>query len=110
LHSNSNPPRIRIKEVNPMPEVTRTVPRRIFRVTFTTADGIKRWRYVRCPYQIKSPEDWADSLVGMQTRLAELVLEGRLERFTVSAVAPERVRTAAERTVRWHEVLETIAA
>lgn len=82
----------------------RIMPKRIFRVTFTTADGIKRWRYVRCPYQIKNPEDWGDSLVGMQTALAERLLTGSVIRFTISAVAPERTNAAARRSVRWSEV------
>jgi len=94
-----------------MDEITRTpAPRRIFRVTFTTAEGIKRWRYVRCPYQIKNPEDWGDSLAGMQTALAEMVMTGVIERFTVSAIAPERTRVAAQKSVRWHEVRESLAA
>jgi len=87
----------------------RIVPRRIFRVTFTTAAGRKVWRYVRCPYQVKSPEDWADSLVGMQANLAQLVLAGEVERFTVSAVAPERTHAAANRSLRWHEVQALVA-
>ncbi len=93
-----------------MDETTRKpIPRRIFRVTFTTADGTKRWRYVRCPYQVKSPEDWGDSLVGMQTKLAEMLLAGEIERYTVSAIVPERTHAAAEKSVRWHEVLEAVA-
>ena len=88
---------------------TRIVPRRIFRVTFTTAAGRKVWRYVRCPYQVKSPEDWADSLVGMQTKLAEMALTGEIERFTISAVVPERTHAAATRSLRWHEMLEAVA-
>lgn len=88
----------------------RIVPRRIFRVTFTTADGVRRWRYVRCPYQIKNPEDWGDSLVGMQTALADMLRDGLVDRFTVSAVAPEGTHAAAVRSVRWHEVLASIAA
>jgi hypothetical protein len=92
-------------ELTPQP-----APRRIFRVTFTTADGIKRWRFVRCPYRIKGPEDWTDSLVGMQTALAEMVMAGSVERFTVSAIVPERTNAAAKRSVRWHEVLATLAA
>jgi len=88
----------------------RIIPRRIFRVTFTMTDGTRRWRFVRCPYQVKSPEDWGDSLVGMQTKLAELVLEGQLERFTISAIVPERTHAAAQKSVRWHEVLASIAA
>ena len=93
-----------------MDETRKPIPRRIFRVTFTTAAGTRRWRFVRCPYQVKSPEDWGDSLVGMQTKLAEMVLEGSLERFAISAVVPERTHAAAEKSVRWHEVLATIAA
>ena len=88
---------------------TRIVPRRIFRVTFTTASGRKVWRYVRCPYQVKSPEDWADSLVGMQTKLSEMVLTGEVDRFTISAVVPERTHAAASRSMRWHEVLGLVA-
>ena len=87
----------------------RIVPRRIFRVTFTTAAGRKVWRYVRCPYQVKSPEDWADSLIGMQASLAQLVLAGEVERFTVSAVVPERTHAAANRSMRWHEVQALVA-
>ena len=88
---------------------TRVVPRRIFRVTFTTAAGRKVWRYVRCPYQVKSPEDWGDSLVGLQTKLAELVLTGEVARFTVSAIAPERTHAAAVKSHRWSEVLASVA-
>lgn len=87
----------------------RIVPRRIFRVTFTTTAGRKVWRYVRCPYQVKGPEDWADSLIGMQTKLAEMVRDGEVERFTVSALAPERTNAAAKKSMRWHEVLALVA-
>ena len=90
------------------PEV-RVVPRRIFRVTFTTAAGVKHWRYVRCPYQIKNPEDWADSLVGVQTRLSEALRDGAVERFTVSAITPERTREAAKKSVRWSEIAGLVA-
>lgn len=86
------------------------IPRRIFRVTFTRADGTRYWRYVRCPYQVKSPEDWGDSLVGMQTALAELVLTGEVTRFAISAVVPERTRAAADHAHRWHEVATLLAA
>jgi hypothetical protein len=93
-----------------MDSLTTPAPRRIFRVTFTMADGTKRWRFVRCPYRLKSPQDWTDSLVGMQTSLAEMVMAGTVERFTISAPPPERTHAAAEKSVRWHEVLATIAA
>lgn len=72
----------------------RIVPRRIFRVTFTTSEGRKVWRYVRCPYQVKGPE---------------MVRDGEVERFTVSALAPERTNAAAKKSMRWHEVLALVA-
>jgi hypothetical protein len=98
-------------EVNQMDEIRKPIPRRIFRVTFTRSDGTRFWRYVKCPYQVKSPEDWGDSLVGMQTALAERVLTGEIERFAISAVAPARTHAAAERATRWHEVAAaTLAA
>lgn len=78
-------------------------PRRIFRVSFTRADGTKFWRYVRCPYKTVGPEEWADSLVGMQNDLASLALTGTIDRFSISAVAAERTRAAATHSMRWHE-------
>jgi hypothetical protein len=88
-----------------MDEQTRKpAPRRIFRLTFTKADGTRHWRYIRCPYQVKSPEDWADSLVGVQTALSEYVLEGAIRGFAIGAVAPERTRAAAERSDRFSEI------
>ncbi len=83
----------------------RHVPPRIFRVTMRTADGRTYWRYVKCPYQVRSPEDWADSLAGMQTALATLVLEERLIRFSVSRVAPERIdKHVRDHLIRWSEM------
>lgn len=93
-----------------MDDERKPVPRRIFRVTFTRADGSRHWRYVKCPYQVKNPEDWGDSLVGMQTALAEMVLVGRIERFAISAVAPDRTHAAAERATRWHEISSLLLA
>jgi hypothetical protein len=46
----------------------------------------------------------------MQTKLAEMVMAGTVERFTISAPPPERTHAAAVKSVRWHEVLTTIAA
>lgn len=85
------------------------IPRRIFRLTFTTGAGIRYWRYVRCPYQIKSPEDWADSLEGMQKALAELTLTGEVERFAISAVPADHTHAAAKRSLRWSEVRKLVA-
>jgi len=84
-------------------------PRRIFRLTFTRTDGRRFWRYVRCPYQVKSPQDWADSLLGMQTRLAELTLTGQITSHSISAVIPERTHAAAKRSVRFHDIEEVAA-
>lgn len=80
-----------------------TPPRRIFRLTFTRADGTRYWRYIRCPYKTVGAAEWADSLVGMQNDLAALVLDGIVERFSISAVPAEHTRKAAERSLRWHE-------
>lgn len=89
----------------------RHIPPRIFRVTFKTAEGITYWRWIKCPYQVRSPEDWADSLEGMQKQLANLVLEDRLLRFTVSKVAPERIdRVVRDHLHRWSEIYATVLA
>ena len=89
----------------------RLVPPRIFRVSFRTPEGLNHWRYVKCPYQIRSPEDWADSLEGMQKSLAGLVLEARIKSFRVSVVEPERITASVrQHLVRWSTVAEGLAA
>lgn len=93
-----------------MDETVRHIPPRIFRVTFKLADGRSYWRYIKCPYQVRNPEDWQDSLEGMQKRLAELLLDERLLRFTVSKVPPERIdRHVRERLIRFSEFVGLVA-
>lgn len=78
-------------------------PRRIFRLTITRADGSRHWRYIRCPYKTVGASEWADSLVGMQNDLADLTLNGVVDRFAISAVPAENTHNAATRSMRWHE-------
>ena len=91
-------------------EQPRIVPPRIFRLSMKAADGRSYWRYIKCPYQVRSPEDWADSLVGMQNRLAELVLTEKLARFSISRVPSERINSSVRNhLVRWSEVEGLVA-
>ena len=94
-----------------MNEQPRVIPPRIFRVTFKTTDGRSYWRYIKCPYQVRSPEDWADSLVGVQTSLAELTLEQRIARFSISLVASDRInKSVRDHLHRWTEVYASLLA
>ena len=81
-------------------------PKRFWRVTFWTPDGVERRRYIRCPYLTPS----SDSLVSVTARLGVLVWDGVLTSFRISPVPAARVALIRHRSVRWAEVEATIAA
>ena len=61
--------------------------RSIFRVTFTSSDGRRRTRQVRCPSWERDPQA---SLIGLTARLATLTLDATIVQSSVSV--PEHPR------------------
>jgi hypothetical protein len=90
---------------------------RIISVRFTLADGSERRRTIRCPYYSKDPHA---SLYGLQARLADLTLDGRVTRHSISVPAEPRHLVACIRARgtkghrcqcfrRWTEIEELAA-
>lgn len=71
----------------PAPSKHDATRRSIFVLDFTTADGIRRRRTVRCPSWEKDPEA---SLLGLQARLGSLTLDAVITRSSISV--PEKPR------------------
>ena len=72
-----------------MPKPTRhdATRRSIFRVTFTTSEGVRRTRQVRCTSWERDPQA---SLLGLQARLGELTLDAVIDQSSVSVPAKPR--------------------
>ena len=80
-------------------------PNRFYRLTIRTGDGRTYWRYIRAKYQVRSPEDWANSLEGIQKSLAGLLLTESLIGFTLSRVPGERInQKVRDRSRRFSEI------
>ena len=73
--------------MNPAPSRHDSTRRNIFRVTFTTAEGRRRTRQVRCPSWERDPQA---SLIGLQARFAELTLDAVIVQSSLSV--PEKPR------------------
>lgn len=75
---------------------------RIFRVTLRRADGKRKWHIVKTTSLARSPQD---SVFGLQSKLAELTVEGQITASSV--IVPATITDAQrKRLVRWPEALE----
>jgi hypothetical protein len=100
-------------------QLTQPAPRRFWRVTFWTPDGVERRRYVRCPSLTKGKNqrtlapgdtDYPDTLLAMVARLGALQWDGVISSFRVSPVPSERVAAIVTRATRWSEVQSVLVA
>lgn len=101
-------------------------PRRFWRVTFWTPDGVERRRYIKCPYLVSTDEEkgghayrrplapgdpgYIDTHLGMTARLGALAWDGVILSYRVTPVPPERVAAIRDKALRWSDVEASLAA
>jgi hypothetical protein len=100
-------------------------PRRFWRITFWTSNGIEYRRYVKCPYLVEADEphggrkyrrplvpgdaDYPDTMVAMTADLGALEWDRAITSYRVTPVPPERIAAIRDKAVRWREVRQLIA-
>lgn len=77
---------------------------RIFRVQIRRADGKRRWKLVKTTHYQRDP---MASVFGLNAKLAELTVEGRITAHAVIAPATITPRQR-DKLVRWPEAMETM--
>lgn len=106
--------------------INQPAPRRFWHITFWTADGTERRRYITCPYLVPTDEahggkdyrrplvagdqDYPDTMLAMSATLSALEWDGLVTSYRISPVPAERIAAIRDRAVRWTEVYTSLIA